>query len=284
MSVPRPLLFFCCLWYLCDAATGTEDFPRATNITWISVNFKTILEWQPKPTNFVYTVEISGQKTDWKKKCIYITETECDVTDQLQDVNDTYRARIISSLPTIGEIPEEPVNALSPPFTPYKQTIIGKPKIQSYQFSDDKTKLIVEIEDPMSPYRLNGSFQSIRDFLNNDLRYTLYYWKATSTGKKQKTSTTTKVEAGVDKGESYCFYVQATVPSRRENRESQESPTQCTSQTGSGGLDGYVVFIAVIIAVVLIIVIAIALSVTLYKRKKSKKQAAEKEHLPLNHA
>ncbi|XP_078497370.1 tissue factor [Lissotriton helveticus] len=285
MLGPRPLLLaLCCLWHLpaTVAVTDAPAFPTAVNITWSSLNFKTILEWQPKPTNFVYTVEISGQKSDWKKKCIYTESTECDLTDQLLDVNDTYRARVISSLPGNEEVPEEPLYTLSPPFTPSKQTKIGRPGIKSYAFNDEKTKLKVEIEEPMSPYRSpSGGFRSVREILKTELRYTLYYWRASSTGKKQATTTTNEIEISVDQGESYCFFVQATVPSRRENRESPESPTQCTSQKGSV-IDEYGVLIAVIIAVVLIIVIAIALSVTLYKCKKSKQEAAKKEHVPLN--
>ncbi|KAJ1173392.1 hypothetical protein NDU88_005228 [Pleurodeles waltl] len=287
MRAPRPLLLaLCSLWHLSAsvAVTDAQAFPTAVNITWSSLNFKTILEWQPKPTNFVYTVEISGQKSDWKKKCIYTENTECDVTDQLLDVNDTYRARVISSLPGNEEVPEEPLYTLSPSFTPSKQTKIGQPGIKSYVLNDEKTKLKVEIEEPMSPYRsLSGGFRSVRDVLQTELRYTLYYWRASSTGKKQATTTTSEIEISVDKGESYCFFVQATVPSRRENRESPESPTQCTSQQGSV-LDEYVVLIAVVSAVVLIIIIAVVLSVTLYKCKKSKQEAAKKEHMPLNEA
>lgn len=37
----------------------TEIFPKAQNVTWSSVNFKSILTWSPKPTNYSYTVEFS---------------------------------------------------------------------------------------------------------------------------------------------------------------------------------------------------------------------------------
>lgn len=32
---------------------------KAFNLTWKSTNFKTILEWEPKPIDYVYIVEIT---------------------------------------------------------------------------------------------------------------------------------------------------------------------------------------------------------------------------------
>lgn len=37
---------------------GTSEVVVAYNLTWKSINFKTILEWEPKPINHVYTVRI----------------------------------------------------------------------------------------------------------------------------------------------------------------------------------------------------------------------------------
>lgn len=34
-----------------------ETFPRAQNVTWNSINFKTMLTWSPKPKDYSYTVE-----------------------------------------------------------------------------------------------------------------------------------------------------------------------------------------------------------------------------------
>lgn len=39
---------------------GNPELPTAVNITWSSINFKTILQWQPKPSGYFYTVEIHG--------------------------------------------------------------------------------------------------------------------------------------------------------------------------------------------------------------------------------
>ncbi|XP_030062540.1 tissue factor [Microcaecilia unicolor] len=278
------LLVASCFSWLPQPASGTSSLTLAANITWSSINFKTILEWQPKPVGYVYTVSIAGKKANWKKKCFQIEGTECDVTDLVQDVNDTYTAHIFSEvLPAEDEV-EEPPFSISQPFTPYKQTVIGKPGLQSFQYNKDHTTLQVVIEDPSTPYKHpSGSLKNIREIFKDDLKYTLYYWRASSTGKKQESTNTNEIEIRVDKGENYCFYAQATIPSRKELRNSQESQIVCTGPGGNNFNDyGIGVFIAVGIAIVVIIVLIVALSVTLYKCRKLKTEEKAKESKPLN--
>uniref|UniRef100_A0A8C0ITV8 Tissue factor n=1 Tax=Chelonoidis abingdonii TaxID=106734 RepID=A0A8C0ITV8_CHEAB len=251
----------------------TQQRARAVNITWSSINFKTILQWQPVPTNYVHTVRISGINSNWEKACVHTKETECDVTDKLEKVKDTYTAHIVSEMLSGTEKFEEPPYAISPKFTPYNQTTIGKPGIQTYELIDSKLKVLVE--DPLTPYRLpNKSFKSIREIFKNDLKYTLYYWKDGSTGKKEATTKSNQFEISIDKGENYCFYVQATILSRRENRKSQESNMNCTQY-------GTEVLIIIAAAASVILITIIGLSVALYKCKKTK-AAKEKETMPLN--
>lgn len=57
----------------------------------------------------------------------------------------------------------------------------------------------------------------------NGLRV-LFIWQKTA-----KTNTN-EFSIDVDKGENYCFNVQAVISSRRTNQKSTESPTACTSQ------------------------------------------------------
>ncbi|CAM4592686.1 tissue factor [Lepidochelys kempii] len=261
--------------------SGNSELSTAVNITWSSINFKTILQWQPEPTNYVYTVEISGINSNWEKVCVHTKETECDVTDKLEKVKDTYTAHIVSEMLSETEKFEEPSYAISPKFTPYNQTTIGRPEIQTYELTDSKLKVLVE--DPLTPYRFtNKSFKSIREIFKNDLEYTLYYWKDQSTGKKEATTKSNQFEISIDKGKNYCFYVQAIILSRRENRKSQESKVNCTSHERNV-LDEYgtEVFIIIAAAAIVILIIIIGLSVTLYKCKKTK-AAKEKETMPLN--
>ncbi|NWW79117.1 TF factor, partial [Climacteris rufus] len=258
---------------------GYEDLPTAVNITWSSINFKTILRWQPKPSGYFYTVEIHGQTSDIKKKCILTAETECDVTDVLRNVKETYTAHILSVMPTEMDDFEEPPYAASEKFTPYSQTVIGKPEIKSS--SQNGSNLNVVVKDPLTPYIFpNGSFRSIRDIFQHDLEYKLSYWKDQSSGKKDATTKGHEFEVGVDSTKNYCFYVQAIIPSRRENRNGQESTVLCTS-VGKNVLDEYgaEVFIILAVIAVAVITLAIVLPVVLCKRKKAR-AAREKE--PLN--
>ncbi|XP_071292335.1 tissue factor [Agelaius tricolor] len=276
---PRALLLGALLWHL---AAGSEDPPTAVNITWSSINFKTILQWQPKPSGYFYTVEIHGQTSDVKRKCIQTPETECDVTDALRNVKETYTAHILSVKPAQMDNFEEPPFEVSEKFTPYSQTVIGKPEIKDY--SQKGSKLNVVFKDPLTPYIFpNGSFMSIQDIFQHDLEYKLYYWKDQSSGKKDVTTKSHNFEVSVDSGKNYCFYVQAIIPSRRENRNGLESRVLCTS-VGRNILDEYgtEVFIILAVIAVAVITLAIVLPVVLCKRKKAKKARAVREKELLN--
>ncbi|NXE20766.1 TF factor, partial [Ardeotis kori] len=258
---------------------GNLEVTTAVNITWSSINFKTILQWQPKPAGYFYTVEIHGQISDTRKKCILTTETECDVTDLLRNVKENYTAHILSVTSSEMDNFEEPPFAVSEKFAPYNQTVLGKPEIQNY--TQKGSKLNVVFQDPLTPYTFpNGSFQSIRDIFQHDLEYKLYYWKDQSSGKKYATTKSHEFEISVDSTKNYCFYIQGIIPSRKENRNGQESMVLCTS-VGRSILDEYgaEVFIVIAVIAIAVITLAIVLSVILCKRKKAK-AAREKE--PLN--
>ncbi|XP_066181336.1 tissue factor [Sylvia atricapilla] len=278
-SPRQALLLGALLWRL---AAGNEDLPKAVNITWSSINFKTILQWQPKPSGYFYTVEIHGQTSDVKRKCILTSETECDVTDVLRNVKETYTAHILSVKPVEMDDFEEPPYAVSEKFTPYSQTVIGKPEIKDY--SQKGSKLNVVFKDPLTPYILpNGSFQSIQDIFQHDLEFKLYYWKDQSSGKKDVTTKSHNFEVSVDSGKNYCFYVQGIIPSHRENRNGQESMVLCTS-VGRSILDEYgtEVFIILAVIAVAVITLAVVLPVVLCKRKKARNARAVREKELLN--
>ncbi|EFB21382.1 hypothetical protein PANDA_006344, partial [Ailuropoda melanoleuca] len=217
-------------WLLLQVAgaSGTSEVVVAYNLTWKSINFKTILEWEPKPINHVYTVRISPRLGNWKSKCFYIRDTECDLTDEIvKDVTQTYRARVLSYPADINDYYGDPPFTDSPEFTPYVDTKLGQAKIQS--FKQVGTKLNVTIQDARTLVRRNGTFQSLQDVFGKNLSYTLYYWKASSTGKKTAQTDTNEFLIDVDEGENYCFSVQVAIPSRKANQKSTESSTECTS-------------------------------------------------------
>uniref|UniRef100_A0A8C3WHV9 Tissue factor n=1 Tax=Catagonus wagneri TaxID=51154 RepID=A0A8C3WHV9_9CETA len=175
-------------WVLVQVAgaTGTTDVIAAYNLTWKSTNFKTILEWEPKPISHVYTVQISAGLGNWKNKCFYTTDTECDVTDETVNVKETYAARVLSFPADAVHAAQEPRFTNAPPFTPYLDTNLGQPTIGS--FEQVGTKLNVTVRAARTLVRANGTFLSLRDVFGKDLNYTLYYWRASSTGKKCSSS------------------------------------------------------------------------------------------------
>ncbi|KAM5269266.1 tissue factor [Hipposideros larvatus] len=274
-AVARTLLLG---WVLVQVAgaSGTTGVVVAYNLTWKSINFKTILEWEPKPINHVYTVQISHRLGNWKSKCFSITDTECDVTDEIvKDVKQTYSARVLSKLANATSSAGEPVFTNSREFTPYLETNLGQPTIKSFEHVG--TKLNVTVQDARTLVRMNGTFLSLQDVFGNDLSYTLYYWKASSTGKKTAKSNTNEFLIDVDEGENYCFNVQAVIPSRRMNQKSPESPIECTSHKKGVFRDLFFIIGAVVFVVIIII-----LSVSLYVCRKRKTRRSGKENTPLN--
>ncbi|XP_039084350.1 tissue factor [Hyaena hyaena] len=259
-------------------ASGTTDVVVAYNLTWKSTNFKTILEWEPKPINHVYTVQISSRLGNWKSKCFYTTDTECDLTDEIvNNVNQTYLARVLSYPADATDYTGEPPFTNSPEFTPYLETKLGRPMIQSHK--QVGTKLNVTIQDARTLVRMNGTFLTLRKVFGKDLSYTLYYWKASSTGKKTAKTNTNEFLIDVDKGESYCFTVQASIPSRKTNQKSPESPIVCTSQEKGMSRE---MLLVIGIVVLVVIVLTVILAVSLYTCRKGRRGQGGKESSPLN--
>lgn len=272
IAVSRTLLLG---WILIQVAgaSGTTGVVAAYNLTWKSTNFKTILEWEPKPINHVYTVQISHRLGNWKSKCYFTTETECDLTDEIvKDVKQTYSARVLVMQANATDYSGEPVFTKSPEFMPYLDTRLGQPAIQS--FEQVGTKLNVVVQDSRTLVKANGTFLSLRDVFGEDLNYILYYWKSSSTGKKTAKSNTNEFLIDVDKGENYCFNVQAVIPSRKVNQKSLESPIECTSQETSLFKDKFfIVGAAVFVAIVFITTLSLCLC---YCRKARARRSSEK--------
>ncbi|XP_074118844.1 tissue factor isoform X1 [Sminthopsis crassicaudata] len=277
--VPTVLLGFLLLVQV-SLASDTSDLISAYNITWKSIDFKTILEWEPKPVNYVYTVEISARWGDWKKKCFHTKKTECDLTDEMTNLRERYIARILSEKPIKSdEDPEESQHANAPYFTPYLDTNLGQPRIQNFQ--QNGTKLKVTVQDSITPFRINGNFQTLRQIFQQDLTYILYYWKASSTGKKSVRTDTNEFLVDVDKGENYCFNIQAFIPSRRAKQKSPESEIRCTSQEKAVFKELFFIVGAVLFVIIILVII---LSVTLHKCSKARAKRDRKENAPLNFA
>lgn len=273
------LLLLCTLLPLLHFGSGNPRVMTAFNITWSSINFKTILKWKPEPTNYVYTVEIDGTLRNREKTCIHTTKTECDVTNMMKNLRDTYIARIYSEVPDDDDNFNIPPYEVSPSFIPYDQTQIGIPVVK--YFDQQGKTLKIEVADALTPLRSqNGSLQTLRDIFKDDLEYTVYYWKDGSTGKKMSSARSNRIELSIDEGQSYCFYVQGTVTLHYRSRNSHPSSLHCTGKKSEGlALETILIITAIATGVVLLIVI---LAVVVYKCAKSKAAAKKKENMPPN--
>ncbi|XP_068095870.1 tissue factor isoform X2 [Hyperolius riggenbachi] len=228
-----PALFLCAIFCWQRTLSLDVNFPVATDIKVSSTNFKTILEWKGKPTNFTYTVEVRGPGLDWTRKCIYITATECDVSELVKD-NGNYEFRVLSEIQTEDIVTEEFPYADGPTFNPFEQSIIGTPGIENLTFNEDHTQLKVIIKDPVTPYRFaNKTLKTVRDLLGNKFKYTVFYTRVGSTGRKEVSTPTNEVVIKTSQGEGYCLYVQAAVLSRKTDIFSHNSHQVCTSSGGS---------------------------------------------------
>lgn len=147
---------------------------------------------------------------------------------------------------------------------------IGKPDFK-LEVSEDKKKITLHVTDPLTAVFKDGRQLNIRDIFSDDLQYLVTYRKSKSTGKvsdsrrqhfspssstceqdtlhctlsfvllqKEYKSKASEIElTGLDKGESYCFNVQAYIPSRRPDKQKGEmSHTQCSSDDDQSLFEG----------------------------------------------
>lgn len=275
-----------CVWVLVlgkDVVSGS--FPKAQNVTWDSLNFKTLLTWGPKPVNYSYTVEFSKLNEDRQRNplCIQTKETECDLTVDLRDLNARYRADVLSE-PMQGvdsDIIEHP-HTTSAWFSPYHDTIIGKP---DFKISESERKITLYVKDiPTAVLNEQKQRMTIRDIFKDNLQYKVIYRKAKSSGKKEKFSASSEIElTDLDRGESYCFNVQAFIPTRSIGKQLGElSHVQCSSEGDKSIFEEYslAVIAAAILSIIVIISVLIAVIVVCCRRQQRAKSRA-KERVPL---
>ncbi|KAL2085573.1 hypothetical protein ACEWY4_018893 [Coilia grayii] len=254
--------------------TVTGSFPTAENVSWSSINFKTLLSWSPKPVNYSYTVEFSalGQNRKRSPYCIQTSETECDLTQQLTNIKETYTADVLSE-PVRGatsDLVEFPYTR-STKFCPYTDTIIGKPDFDFTVSKDGRTVSIRVIDPPTALFNEQNQPLNIRDVFGKDLEYRAMYRRAGSTGKKYQTSPTNDIElTRLDKGESYCIMVQAWIPSRGFGKEEGSlSKTKCTSVEPKGiGEYSPAVIAGAIVTILAIVITAIVVTVVCCRRRQ----------------
>ncbi|KAK5614364.1 hypothetical protein CRENBAI_000604 [Crenichthys baileyi] len=226
-----PILFMVLLSTYRGSGTA-GSYPRAHNVTWTSTNFKTLLSWEPNPsTDYSYTVEFSvaGGNRQRNHYCIRSSATVCDLSVSLTELNSCYTADVLSE-PTLGTASDDTEfpHTTSPRFCPCQDTEIGRPDFNLKVSEDKKTTLYVT--DPPTALFKDGRQLSIRDIFSEKLQYRVMYRKKKSTGIKTYESKSSVIElSNLDKGESYCFNVQAYIPSRSSEKQLGElSTTKCS--------------------------------------------------------
>ncbi|XP_073687364.1 coagulation factor III, tissue factor a [Garra rufa] len=267
---------------------ASEIYPKAQNVAWSSINFKSMLTWGPKPTNYSHTVEFSelGQDRERTPHCIQTMGTECDLTAKLKNLKAYYSADILSE-PMRGvssDLVEFP-HVSSAKFSPYHDTVIGRPEFE-IEVSSDKRKMTLHITDiPTALFDDDNNRLNIRDVYGDDLQYKVIYRKAKSTGKKEKISKSSVIElTDLDRGVSYCFYVQAFLPFRALDKQHGEiSQVQCSPEEHTSIFEEYSVgVIAGAIVCIISAIAAIVIAIVMCYRRKQRAKNTGKEGLPLN--
>ncbi|XP_069007305.1 coagulation factor IIIa [Embiotoca jacksoni] len=259
-------------------------YPRGQNVTWKSTNFKTVLTWEPEPSaDYSYTVEFSAVGGDKQRNnhCIRSSLAVCDLSTSLSDLNACYTADVLSTPPlgATSDLIEFP-HSSSPRFCPYRDTDIGRPDFK-LEVSEDKKKTTLYVSDPLTALFKDGRQLNIRDVFSDQLQYKVTYRKNQSTGKKVETSRTNMIEmSSLDRGESYCFTVQAFITSRPPDKQLGEmSQMQCSDHSNQSVFKVYSVSVIAGAIFLILLLIGIIIAVTVVCCKHSKK--AGREGVPL---
>ncbi|XP_030257364.1 tissue factor-like [Sparus aurata] len=259
-SLNTALCLGVCMFAWIISTADMNTVPTAENVRWVSLDFKTILLWSAKEPDHKFTVWYSVDDENWQESpdCINVSELECDLTNDLQPFDRIYTADIRTDIMDYDYTTDEPPHTYSSHFNPYKESNISAVKFTVK--SVDKTRVIVNITDPLTSIHIGQRQLSIRDIFLNDLQYKIIYYKAGSTGKKTITSNSSVAEVPkLDEGQGYCFMVAAFIPSRPQNTKlgawSEQSCTHGDPGIGTDlSLGAWVGAIFVLLTVLIIII------------------------------
>ncbi|XP_056598509.1 coagulation factor IIIb [Triplophysa dalaica] len=275
-------LFLACLTFVkgSPASVTVDELSKATDVTWLSYDFKTILTWGPKPVNYTYTVEFYsvGKNRQRNPHCIRSTETECDLTNEFKgDLKGVYTAEVLSEpLPGMTTDHVDLPFTRSKPFCPYNDTLIGRPDFK-LMMNEDKNIMLI-IQDPVTALVKDGKPQNIREIFKKNLKYKISFNKAGSTGKKERIVNENLVKfSTLDESQSYCFSVAAYIPSRKgDKRVGKWSLPKCSPQEHKTLFQEYGLMV-IGGAALIIVLLVIALIVLIVLCCKHSKRSAAKE-------
>ncbi|XP_014915176.1 tissue factor-like, partial [Poecilia latipinna] len=159
---------------------------------------------------------------------------------------------------------------------------IGRPTFNLTVHEDKKT-VTLHVTDPLTAVFKDDHQLSIRDIFSDELQYKVSYWKQQSTGSKIQTFSSSVIEiTNLDKGESYCFRIQAHIPSRSKNQFGQLSELKCSHNDEEPVLKVYSpAVIAGGILFILLVVGLITTIIVIYCSQKGKALKSGTEGCPL---
>ncbi|XP_062284616.1 tissue factor-like isoform X2 [Scomber scombrus] len=250
----------CLSAWIITTADGVS-LPKAENVLWVSLDFKTILTWTTTSSNDTYTVLYSWDDSNWEESpdCIRVSESECDLTNCLDPLNRLYSADIKTEAATMDydDYQDESPHTYSPHINPYEES-----KISAVKFSVEvveESNVTVMISDPVTSIHKQGRQLTIRDILKDDLKYKISYYKSGSTRKRDiiSDSSIAKV-SGLDPGVRYCFMVAAFIPSRPKTfQHGAWSILQCTpeQEMNLGALVGGLLILLIVLIIIVTVTI-----------------------------
>ncbi|XP_029930473.1 tissue factor-like [Myripristis murdjan] len=259
-----------CLSAWLATTAGKDLVPRAENVTWSSLNFKTILTWDPTPTDYTYTVHFAEDRANWRETpdCIQISDTACDLTDWLLPLDRTYSADIKSEHDVTDDDDDvddvEFPHTYSPKFNPYRESQISAVSFKIQAAENGMVTLNISDLITSVRSRQSGKLLTIREVFNKDLKYKIIYHKAGSTGKRENISDYSIAKlSNLDAGDSYCFKVAAFIPSRAKALQlgawsqevCSEAERHILHELSVGALVGLLFILLIVISIIVIVTI-----------------------------
>ncbi|XP_057596185.1 interleukin-20 receptor subunit alpha isoform X8 [Hippopotamus amphibius kiboko] len=229
-----PPLLLLLLLLLVAAPTGravpcvSGGLPKPTNITFLSINMKNILQWNPpqglQGVEVTYTVQYFiryGQKK-WlnKSECRNISRTYCDLSAETSDYEHQYYAKVKAIWGTDCSKWAETGR-----FYPFLETQIGPPDVA---LTTDEKSISIVLTAPKkwkkNPEESSISMQQI--YSNLKYNVSVYNTKSNRTW-SQCVTDHTLVFSWLEPDTLYCVLVKSFVPG--PSRHSQPSEKQCVS-------------------------------------------------------
>uniref|UniRef100_A0A8D0PCZ4 Interleukin-20 receptor subunit alpha n=1 Tax=Sus scrofa TaxID=9823 RepID=A0A8D0PCZ4_PIG len=228
-----PLLFPPLLLLVVASPTGqavpciSSGLPKPTNITFLSINMKNILQWNPPEglhgAEITYTVQyfIYGQKK-WlnKSECRNISRTYCDLSVETSDYEHQYYAKVkaiwgmnCSKWAETGR------------FYPFLETQIGPPEVA---LTTDEKSISIVLTAP-EKWKKNPEESSISmQQIYSNLKYNVSIYNTKSNRMwSQCVTNHTLVLSWLEPDTVYCVLVESLVPG--PPRLARPSEKQCVS-------------------------------------------------------